>query len=543
LWPEARDESGRLDVLERLAGYAELAGDLAEAIPTWREVADGRRRDGDLARLGTAHRRLAAALELQGRWQEALASREQAAVAFTTAGLPADAAAERLASAAHLRSAGSFRAALSLLEIAGEQARQAGRIDLQARILGQEGNVRARMGEGRPAVELVRTGLAMALEHGLTGPAADIYQRLADALEHAGDYSAAKETYDEAFSFCATNALEPTAQLCRACLTAVLRQSGDWDRAVTLCRQVIASSETTLHGRAVATGMLGSILGLRGQAKRARPLLHEALTLARRIELAAMELLSTWGLAVVDQVEGATESAAGHCWSILERWKQTEDRHYVISLLRWATTFFAESGDAAGARSCAAALARVAEDVGHNEAMSALSHALGETALLDGAAEQAAGHFGRALILLHGVDAPIDRAESERRAAAALILLDRREEAIEHLISAHRTLRRLGARPLMERVNANLGELGERAERRLSRRALAQAANGNLSRREVEVVRLVAMGHTSREIARELFLSPRTVESHVSSILLKLDCRSRADAARRASELGLLGAS
>jgi DNA-binding NarL/FixJ family response regulator len=215
----------------------------------------------------------------------------------------------------------------------------------------------------------------------------------------------------------------------------------------------------------------------------------------------------------------------------------------VISLLRWATTFFAESGDAAGARSCAAALARVAEDVGHNEAMSALSHALGETALLDGAAEQAAGHFGRALILLHGVDAPIDRAESERRAAAALILLDRHEEAIEHLISAHRTLRRLGARPLVERVNASLAELGERAERRLSRRALAQAANGNLSRREIEVVRLVAMGHTSREIGRELFLSPRTVESHVSSILLKLDCRSRADAARRASELGLLGAS
>jgi DNA-binding NarL/FixJ family response regulator len=215
----------------------------------------------------------------------------------------------------------------------------------------------------------------------------------------------------------------------------------------------------------------------------------------------------------------------------------------VISPLRWATTFFAESGDAAGARSCAAALAQVAEDAGHSEAMSALSHALGEMAFLDGAAEQAAGHFTRALILLHGVDAPIDRAESERRAAAALIMLDRREEAIEHLISAHRTLRRLGARPLLERVNASLAELGERAERRLSRRALAQAANGSLSRREIEVVRLVAMGYTSREIARELFLSPRTVESHVSSVLLKLDCRSRADAARRASELGLLGAS
>jgi DNA-binding NarL/FixJ family response regulator len=542
LWPEDQEEGARLDVLERLAGYAELAGDLAEAIPTWREVADGRRRDGDLPRLGTARRRLAAALELQGRWQEALASREQAAVAFTDAGLPADAAAERLASATHLRSAGSFRAALSLLETAGQQAREAGRVDLQARILGQEGNVRARMGEGRDAVELARAGLAMALEHGLAGPAAEIYQRLADALEHTGDYPAARETYDEAFGFCAANALDPIGQLCLACLTAVLRQSGDWDRAVALCRQVIVSTEATVHARAVATGMLGSILGQRGQGRRARPLLLESLTLARRIELAAMELLSTWGLAIVDQAEGATESAAGHCRAILERWRGTEDRHYAIAPLRWATTFFGESGDGDGTRTCAAALAQIAADAGQDEAMSALAHALGETALLDGSAEQAAGQFVRALVLLKGVDAPFDRAESERRAGAALALCGRRDEAVEHLVAAHRTARRLGARPLVERVAVSLADLGEQAERRLGRRAAAQAANGSLTRREVEVVRLVAMGHTNREIARELFLSPRTVEMHVASILLKLDCRSRADAARRASELGLLGA-
>jgi tetratricopeptide (TPR) repeat protein len=281
-------------------------------------------------------------------------------------------------------------------------------VDLQARILGHEGNARARMGEGQQGVDLVRAGLAMALEHGLAGPAAEIYQRLADALEHAGDYSAAGATYDEAYSFCSANGLEPTAQLCLACLTAVLQHSGDWERAVKLCRQVIGSSDASAHARAVATGMLGSILGLRGQTRQARPLLLESATIARRIELAAMEMLSGWGLAMVDHVEGATQSASGHCWALLERWKQTEDRHHVISPLRWATTFFAESGDAAGTRACAAALAQIAADVGHNEAMSALSHELGETALIDGSAEQAGDQFARALLLLRGHDAPLD---------------------------------------------------------------------------------------------------------------------------------------
>jgi DNA-binding NarL/FixJ family response regulator len=82
--------------------------------------------------------------------------------------------------------------------------------------------------------------------------------------------------------------------------------------------------------------------------------------------------------------------------------------------------------------------------------------------------------------------------------------------------------------------------LGERAGRRLGRRTAAQLEQGGLTRREVEIVRMVAIGRTNREIARDLFVSPRIVEMHVRSILLKLDCRSRADAARRASELGLL---
>ncbi len=54
-----------------------------------------------------------------------------------------------------------------------------------------------------------------------------------------------------------------------------------------------------------------------------------------------------------------------------------------------------------------------------------------------------------------------------------------------------------------------------------------------LSARESEVLRLLAEGMTDREIAGALAISPRTVESHVSSVLRKLDVRNRAEAALR----------
>jgi DNA-binding NarL/FixJ family response regulator len=82
--------------------------------------------------------------------------------------------------------------------------------------------------------------------------------------------------------------------------------------------------------------------------------------------------------------------------------------------------------------------------------------------------------------------------------------------------------------------------LGESVVKRLGVRAAADADGGGLSRRELEVVRHVAAGRTNREIAQELFLSPRTVDMHVRNALRKLDCRSRVEAAQRAGELGLL---
>ena len=61
-----------------------------------------------------------------------------------------------------------------------------------------------------------------------------------------------------------------------------------------------------------------------------------------------------------------------------------------------------------------------------------------------------------------------------------------------------------------------------------------------LTRRELDVMRLVAHGDTSRQIGSTLFISPRTVEMHVNSSLQKLQCRTRAEAVRRLTELGAL---
>jgi len=59
----------------------------------------------------------------------------------------------------------------------------------------------------------------------------------------------------------------------------------------------------------------------------------------------------------------------------------------------------------------------------------------------------------------------------------------------------------------------------------------------SLSVREKEVLRRLADGLTDREIASALVISPRTVESHVSSVLHKLGVRNRAEAAGRFRDL------
>jgi DNA-binding NarL/FixJ family response regulator len=80
------------------------------------------------------------------------------------------------------------------------------------------------------------------------------------------------------------------------------------------------------------------------------------------------------------------------------------------------------------------------------------------------------------------------------------------------------------------------------ALRRQAPEAVADTSGGvlGLSRREAEVLRLIAAGRSNREIAAELFLSVRTVERHVTNLYGKIGARGRADATAFALRHGLV---
>lgn len=121
---------------------------------------------------------------------------------------------------------------------------------------------------------------------------------------------------------------------------------------------------------------------------------------------------------------------------------------------------------------------------------------------------------------------------ARRRSWRELIVADHDEEQVaraQRELAAVHELRGDGAAA----VNARL---------RLGVRAAADADGSGLTPRERDVLRLVAVDHTNREIARELYLSQRTVDMHVRNVLRKLDCRTRVEAAVRARELGLSAA-
>jgi DNA-binding CsgD family transcriptional regulator len=130
-----------------------------------------------------------------------------------------------------------------------------------------------------------------------------------------------------------------------------------------------------------------------------------------------------------------------------------------------------------------------------------------------------------------------------RQAEALLAARVPRAQVAAVLSPAHQTALALGAAPLRHEIEllARRGRtpLEEPVDPTAAPEAPSGAASLGLTRRETEVLALVAEGRTNRQIGQALFITPKTASLHVSRILAKLGAAGRGEAAAIAHRLGL----
>jgi len=158
--------------------------------------------------------------------------------------------------------------------------------------------------------------------------------------------------------------------------------------------------------------------------------------------------------------------------------------------------------------------------------------AAAEIALADGDAAAAAPLALDAAAAAAEIDAPIEDALSRMLAGRALAAAGKRDEAAAELQRAGGIFENCGALLRRDAADRELGKLGKRVHRRTKRGKVDGTGIELLTERELEVARLVVDRKTNAQIAAELFLSPKTVETHIRHLFQKLEVSSRVEVAR-----------
>ncbi|HYI36455.1 MAG TPA: AAA family ATPase [Thermoleophilaceae bacterium] len=137
-------------------------------------------------------------------------------------------------------------------------------------------------------------------------------------------------------------------------------------------------------------------------------------------------------------------------------------------------------------------------------------------------------HAARALAWHEQAAMPYERARTELAWGERLRRMRLRSQARAPLTRALDTFRELGARPWVLRTERELEAAGARSPEPTS----AGPGRDDLSTHELRIALMVAQGMTNREVAAALFLSPKTIEFHLSRIYRTLGVRSRTQLAR-----------
>ncbi|MFJ6404833.1 AAA family ATPase [Streptomyces hydrogenans] len=381
--------------------------------------------------------------------------------------------------------------------------------------------------------------------------AARAHINLASALESLGRSAEAVALADAGLELARTRGLVESAGWIRGNKAESLHSLGRWDEARTEAERLLSSASST-KPRASAHLRLAQIAVARGETASAHRHLDEA-----RAVYGTRDPIPQYTLPLAG-IDAAAAAAEGRLADVRARLVAAADagfppgtHRYGWPLVLSAVTAEADSrGLPAAEEGRAEALAVVRRCVRALAAPAPVwaAHATQvaeELARAEG--RETAARWTEAVDAWAPLDQPYPLARARHRLADALLTEGgRREEAAALLRQAHATAVALGARPLREDVEL----LAARARIALTADPGTPepepGADGfdafGLTPREQDVLGLVAAGRTNRQIAEELFISPKTASVHVSNILAKLGVSGRGEAAAMAHRLHLLDA-
>ena len=414
-------------------------------------------------------------------------------------------------------------AVLRLSTEAGEHARSHGALDIEMTARTLQGLALVSLGRVAEGTQLLDEGAAAASAGELHDPLAigSCFCNMIIACERTRDFERAGQWCERLAAFCDRTGQRPLLALCRAHHGAVLTMRGDWpeaERNLEWASGELATLRPPLAGYARAR--LADLRRRQGRPRQARGLLGQggghvldalvraALALDYDDPSAAVDYTGKYLRAFAD--EKPIETAAA------------------LELLVPAHLQLGSSQQASERRE---ELAALADAVGTDCIRGGERLASGSIALSAHDAAGARSAFEDAVDFYERASAPYEAAQARVGLATALSKQGRYESAIELAQAAAAALDGLGATRAARRADELVKRLGGNTRAR---------RGGDLTRREAEVLALVAEGLSNRQIAERLVVSEHTVHRHLSNIFQGLGVSSRAQAVAVASERGLL---
>lgn len=332
---------------------------------------------------------------------------------------------------------------------------------------------------------------------------------LIDACKRVRDFNRAAQWCEKMQEFCERHAYTSMLAYCRTHHAAILTWRGAWDEAEAVLTTAIQVLRSTRAGLATR-----SILGL-AELRRRQGRLEEASKLYAQIP---GHPFATLGRAALALEVGDTLMAAELAERFL-RQISPDDVVERIDGLVLAIRAHCSLGQLDQARTVLAALETAAARAGTPPLRAAVAEARGRVAASSDDLNTARREFEDAVDLFQWSGAPYETACARIELAHALAGLGRPEPAVTEARQALEVLRDLGAGQDAARAAALLDALGVSHSPARATRDLP----AGLTRREAQVLGLLARGLSNHEIAAELCLSVRTVERHISTIYAKID--------------------